>query len=320
MMANQIAENRFGFRVDKKISEVLQSDEFHISAEVIPPRNGAEQEKILDQIDKLVGAGAEFLSVTKGAGGSLRGGSLPIAQAVKEKFSRPCIAHFTCRDLSVQEVENQLMDHHYFGVRNILALRGDPPQDQPDWNPHNQSYQYAYQLIEQIVRLNQGEFLKRPGGLNPEDREATDFCIGAAAYPEHPDPTERFDFFNLKVQAGAEYGITQMIFDVEKYADFLELCAKNNINLPILPGTLILKSKKQAMGISNRFGVSINAKLLEKLPEKRPEGEIDYALDIFFEYVEDLKKAGAPGVHLFVLSDTKGCSSAIERMSSELKR
>jgi methylenetetrahydrofolate reductase (NADPH) len=116
------------YEPDKKIIDIIGRGKTTVSAEVIPPRNGAHQLTVLQQIDKLIASGAEFLSVTKGAGGSLRGGSLPIAQTIKEKFNRPCIAHFTCRDLTPEEVENQLIDHHYFGIRNILALRGDPPQ------------------------------------------------------------------------------------------------------------------------------------------------------------------------------------------------
>src|SRR6185312_2572695 len=122
------------FRSDIKLTDFLKQNGFTSSAEVIPPRNGSEQQKILQQVQTLIGAGAQFLAVTKGAGGSLRGGSLPIAQVIKEQYGVPAIAHFTCRDLSAHEVENQLIDHHYFGIRNILALRGDPPNG-PDGLP-----------------------------------------------------------------------------------------------------------------------------------------------------------------------------------------
>src|SRR3954470_20912017 len=136
----------FPFKPDQKLTEVLAQGWFTLSAEVIPPRNGSEQRKVLEQVQALIGAGAQFLAVTKGAGGSLRGGSLPIAQAVKEQFGVPCVAHFTCRDLTSAEVENQLMDHHYFGIRNILALRGDPPDGQAEYLPREGGHLYAYQL------------------------------------------------------------------------------------------------------------------------------------------------------------------------------
>src|SRR4051812_18977324 len=186
------------FRCDQKLTKVLSSQKFTLSAEVIPPRNGSEQGKVLEQIERLVQAGAQFLAVTKGAGGSLRGGSLPIAQTIKERYSLPCIAHFTCRDLSPEEVENQLIDHHFFGIRNILALRGDPPQGIKDWVPRDGSYPYAYQLTEQIRALNEGRYLERKG-FAVDGRERTDFCIGVACYPDHPNETERISFFKRKV-------------------------------------------------------------------------------------------------------------------------
>src|SRR6478752_2447063 len=98
--------NAFPFKADQKLTDVLANCPFTYSAEVIPPRNGSEQGKVLAQIEALVEAGAQFLAVTKGAGGSLRGGSLPIAQVIKEQFGVPAIAHFTCRDLTANDVEN----------------------------------------------------------------------------------------------------------------------------------------------------------------------------------------------------------------------
>jgi methylenetetrahydrofolate reductase (NADPH) len=305
--------NAFGFRADQKITEVIGQGSFTYSAEVIPPRNGTEQRKVLEQIHALTQAGAHFLSVTKGAGGSLRGGSLPISQLVKENFQVPCIAHFTCRDITAEEVENQLMDHHYFGIRNILALRGDPPMGRPDWTPRDGAYPFAYQLIEQIQKLNDGQYLSRSNGPKADDQVKTDFCIGAAAYPEHPDEKERLDFFRLKTQAGACYGITQMIFDPEVYARFLDLCEKNQIDIPILAGTRILKNKEQAKRMEERFQCSISQDLFNALPNDKAQEDHHQIQEIFHDYVEKLKSYGAPGIHLFVLSDTESACQFFKR-------
>jgi methylenetetrahydrofolate reductase (NADPH) len=303
--------NAFGFRPDTKLVDVLKQGPFTLSAEVIPPRNGAEQEKILSQIQTLIGSGAQFLAVTKGAGGSLRGGSLPIAQIIKERFNRPCIAHFTCRDLTPAEVENQLMDHHYFGIRNILALRGDPPDGQPEWRPREGGYHYAHQLIEQIRRLNGGEYLVRQGGPATGAQEATDFCIGAAAYPEHPDEEQRWRYFKAKIDAGAEYGITDMLFDPDAYARFRDLCESHGVKAPILPGTRVLKSRPQAEKMMTKFRVAVPKETLERLPEA--DG-LEQGLEAFMRLVERLKSLGAPGIHLFVISDTAGATAALERL------
>ncbi len=294
------------FRPDTKITDVFSRGKFTLSAEIIPPRNGAEQSQVIGQVQSLIDAGTEFLSVTKGAGGSLRGGSLPIAQVVKEQLGKPCIAHFTCRDLVPEEVENQLMDHHYFGIRNILALRGDPPDGQPEWRPREGGYSYAYELIRQIRALNSGQFLPRKGGgPSIESPVKTDFCIGAAVYPEHPDPTERVDFFRLKVESGAEFGITDMLFDAEAYARFLDACGAAGLQkIPVLPGTRILKSQSQANKMMSKFRVQVPAEILKRLPEENGPDSLDRGVEQFLLLIERLKRYGAPGIHLYVISDT----------------
>lgn len=289
-------------RLDFKITDLLKEGRFTLSAEVMPPRNGASAALILQDVNRLKNAGAQFIAVTKGAGGSLRGGSLPIAQMIKENLQTPCIAHFTCRDLQPEEVENQLMDHHYFGIRNILALRGDPPQGAAEWKARDGSYNYAYQLVEQIKNLNEGRYLERQG-FTSAPREHTDFCIGVAAYPDHPDAVERTEFFRRKIEAGAEFAITQILFDEDSYARFLDESARAGIHVPVLPGTRLLRSQAQAQRMAARFGVPVSAKLLSQLPPTDAEASDERTLEVFKDFTEELKKRGAPGLHIFVLQD-----------------
>lgn len=294
----------FGYTVDRRITDVLRENEFTVSAEIVPPRNGEEQAQTIKKLEKIMESGLHFLSVTKGAGGSLRGGSLPIAQAIKDHFSKPCIAHFTCRDLVPQEIESHLIDHHYFGIRNILALRGDPPMGVDDWKPREGGYSYAYELIKQIRGLNGGTFLKRQG-FEIDAKEKTDFCIGAAVYPEHPDPKERVEFTRLKFAEGAEYGITQMLFDPDAYGRIKEDLQKIGIDAPILPGIRILKSQQQADVMESRFACRVPDWYRQALPaEKTTPLNYDQLLEPFYKLVEKLREYGAPGVHVFVLADT----------------
>jgi methylenetetrahydrofolate reductase (NADPH) len=299
---------------DVKITELLENFHFTLSAEIMPPRNGANPAVIMDEIRRLTGAGADFLAVTKGAGGSLRGGSLPIAQIIKEGFATPAIAHFTCRDLLPEEVENQLMDHHYFGIRNILALRGDPPQGTTEWLAREGSYDYAYQLVEQIRSLNSGQYLnrsndaKRAGAASGsegarDEREKTDFCIGVAAYPDHPIESERIEFYRRKIEAGADFAITQMLFDVDSYARFLDDSAKAGLMKPVLPGTRLLRSQPQALRMANRFGVKISDRLLKQLPASESEASDQRTIEVFMRFTDELRTKGAPGIHIFVLTD-----------------
>lgn len=289
---------------DIRITDLINSSKFTRSAEIVPPRNGVSMQVIFDQIQALVTAGAEFLAVTKGAGGALRGGSLPIAQMIKERFHVPCIAHFTCRDLLPEEVESSLVDHHFFGIRNILALRGDPPVGVTDWVTREGSYPYAHLLIKQIRALNEGRYLERPG-FKVQEREATDFSIGAACYPDEPDFEKRIGHLRAKVEAGAEYAITQMMFDVDSYARYLDECAANGIHIPILPGVRIARSRPQAERIAKRFNIPAPESLLARLPVDDKVPSNDEALAAFVEMTEQFRQAGAPGIHLFVLSDTE---------------
>lgn len=294
-----------GYAIDRKITDVLSEKAFTISAEIIPPRNGESQQEVFTKLKMIIDAGVDFLSVTKGAGGSLRGGSLPIAQTIKDTFKKTSIAHFTCRDLVPTEVENLLMDHHYFGIRNILALRGDPPMGELNWTPREGGYSYAYQLVEQIVALNEGQFLER-ANYKVDSRERTDFSIGVALYPEHPEVKERAQFAKAKFDAGAHYGMTQMIFDVDKYKSMMDMLGGLGIFKPVLPGVRILKSKKQARVMTERFGCSVPSWYLNALPDELDKNiPEDILVEPFLRLIEQFKNAGAPGVHLFILSDTQ---------------
>ncbi len=304
-------------RQDRKITEILSQENFTLSAEIVPPRNGTSSAQIRAQLERLVNAGTQFMSVTKGAGGSLRGGSLPIVQTIKEALGMPCIAHFTSRDLLPEEVENQLIDHHLFGIRNILALRGDPPQGIEGWVPREGSYPYAYQLVEQIQALNSGQYLERKG-FKTEGREHTDFCVGVACYPDHPVDSERIEFFKRKIDAGAEYAISQMLFDADSYSRFLDECEKNQCAVPILPGTRLLKSRAQAEKMSKRFEIPVPEWYKAMLPETDAEATPERTLEAFFKFTDLLKTRGAPGIHIFVLSDTELANEAFRQLATSI--
>lgn len=298
------------FREDIKVTEIIGSGKFTISVEVIPPRNGTPYSQTLESLKKLTEAGTDFISVTKGAGGSLRGGSLPIAQAIKDHFNTPAISHFTCRDLSIEEVENLLIDHHHFGIRNILALRGDPPVGTPEWISKEGSWSYAYQLIEQITKLNRGEYLTRKG-FDKTPTLKTSFCIGAAAYPDETSFEKRSQYFAKKIQAGAEYGITQMLFSADSYTNFIGELKQLNVNTPILPGTRLLKSKNHALRMKDRFQVNLDSQLLNLLPDIEDES---LGKNSLIQFCDQLKDAGAPGVHLFVMNDIDACCQVIQQL------
>ncbi|MBI3543614.1 MAG: methylenetetrahydrofolate reductase [Deltaproteobacteria bacterium] len=313
------------------IVELLKAKALTRSAEIIPPRNGSETDVILRQIERLKQVPVDFISVTKGAGGSLRGGTLPIAQLIKSRFDITALAHFTCRDYTIEEIENTLMDHHYFGVHNILALRGDPPEGKPDhFKPAPNRHSYAYQLVDQIRHLNGGEYIVREGfdkpaasgeASNPNLRKGspTSFCIGVAAHPEQEPHDEAVEYFARKVENGAQFAITQMLFSAEPYARFLESCAKRGIHAPVLPGLRIVTQLATAERMTKKkeFGIKIPQAFMDKLASATSKED---GKKIGFEYTlklcEQLVAAGAPGIHVFVMNDENSAAELLLSLKS----
>ena len=301
---------------DRPITELLK-ERFTLSVEIVPPRNGSSPQQIYAQIETFAASGADFMAVTKGAGGSLRGGTLPIAQVIKDQFGLPCMAHFTCRDLLPEDVENQLVDHHFLGVRNILALRGDPPIGVTAGSAlesREGSHLYAHQLVDQIANLNRGKYLCRPR-LATVHCESTSFCIGVACYPDQPDRISRVEHLKMKVDAGAEFAVSQMLLGSESYERFLEECAKAQISIPILPGTCVFRSQEQVQKLSLKFGLHFEQSKIAKLPKSDLDAQNcpELVVENFVHNVDSYRRSGAPGLHAFLIgSENQMASQALE--------
>ncbi|MCS6984363.1 MAG: methylenetetrahydrofolate reductase [Leptospiraceae bacterium] len=293
------------------VLEILDRESFTVSAEIIPPRNGADITEIFQQINELHEAGFHFISVTHGAGGSLRGGTLPIAHYAQTKQNMTAIAHLTCRGFSREDLENILIDHFYFGIRNILALRGDPPTgSEGTFEPHPRGYRFAYELIAQIRNMNEGRYLVRPHFDPPGEYRPglpTNFCIGAASYPEDPEP-QRLEYLVKKKEAGAEFSITQMVFDLRVLEDFYARVTELwGHSFPILPGIRIPTSLTQLERLEKKFGVSIPRDLRQSMANAENKGAQamhrvgeDWAV----EFVEACRKMGIKGIHMFIMGNT----------------
>jgi methylenetetrahydrofolate reductase (NADH) len=148
---------------------------------------------------------------------------------------------------------------------------------------------------------------RRAGGPPVARQEATDFSIGVAVYPEHPNPDEQLGFFRRKLDAGAEFAITQMMFDADAYGRFLDRCERHGLDVPVLPGTRILRSHAQARRTAAKFGVSVPPALRDRLGSLDDPRATERALELFARLVERLRAYGAPGVHLFVTDTATAC-------------
>ncbi|SKC40866.1 methylenetetrahydrofolate reductase [NAD(P)H] [Maledivibacter halophilus] len=263
-----------------------------ISFEIFPPKKDYPVDTIYSTIDALKDLRPDFISVTYGAGGSTKDTTVEIASHIRNKHRLSSLAHLTCLTSTKDEIQNTLNSLKKKGVRNILALRGDYPQEEGwDYKGPNH-YKYARDLISQI---------KKNG----------DFSIGAACYPEKHLECQSLekDLLNLKekVDAGTDFLITQLFFDNEIFYDFKEKTAKLGIDIPILAGILPVLSKKQIEKITSLTGCSLPKKFLRILdryeyePQALKEAGIAYAI----EQIIDLLSWGVDGVHIYTMNRPK---------------
>lgn len=302
----------------KKITEILREKDFFLSAEIFPLKNGEPQENILKIIEELVKLGVDFISVTRGAGGSMRGGTVPICYVISERYHTNVLAHFRCREHTKKDVENLLVDHQYFGISNILALLGDPlpgePANELDPKIHNR---YACELVAQISELNMGHYLPYGDQLVPRKGVKTDFCIGVACYPEAKDMEKEIYVLSEKVKSGASYAITQMFFKAEAYKNYIKNIRAKGIEIPIIPGIRPVINFKQLKASKEMFGANVPIDFMEKV-EALPQDEArEECIKFTLKLCSELKECGAPGIHLFILNDIKTAKKIICRLRWE---
>jgi methylenetetrahydrofolate reductase (NADPH) len=292
-----------------KITDIINKKKFTVSVEIVPPRNGNDIGITFDKIAHLKGY-INFISVTKGAGGSLRGGTLPLSYFIQEKLGISTIEHYVCRERTIADIENDLWDMHLFGVQNILALRGDKPaKSHEHWKG---AYKYAYLLIKQIESMNSGKYLPRKN-IDTKYHKGikTDFCVFVAGHPEDPIEEEIWHM-KKKVKAGANGIITQMIFSYDKFHDYKQSLRKAGIKIPIIPGIRPIKSLDEILSIEKFFKLKIPLNLKQGI---KNYGE-KFASDYFVDLIKKIRKDHGTGVHLFMFNDIDSVPKFIHEISS----
>jgi methylenetetrahydrofolate reductase (NADPH) len=300
----------------RKIIDVLAEKDLTLSVEIFPPRNGRDPRVILDKIARLSSLGLDFISITKGALGSHRGGTVAIGYMVGDKYGVNPLVHFRCRDLSRQEVENSLVDHLYFGIKNILAVMGDPLKGEADSLPDPATHhRYASGLVEQLARHNRGEYLALPGDAEGKERTgfATDFCIGVALYPEAEDMDKEVMIAGEKAKAGAHFGITQMFFDADSYPAYVARLRDAGVDIPVIPGVRPVLTPKNVRDAERVFGIRVPQTLKDGIEAAGSDDEEARRAcrDFTVEHCVKLVKSGAPGLHFFILNDVDMAAEVI---------
>jgi methylenetetrahydrofolate reductase (NADPH) len=311
----------------KVIDWLNQNRKLLFSLEITPPDRGRSVDDILAVVESLMPFDPQFINVTyhqphvvyEEKDGVItrrprrkKPGTVGICSAIKNRFRVEPVPHLICGGFSRFETEDALIDLHFLGIENILALRGDPPPGQARFIPEKDGHLFACQLVEQIAQLNRGRYIDEL-----DDPFPTNFCIGVAAYPEKhfesPNLEKDLQYLKNKVDMGAEYIITQMFFDFRQFKNFVEKARSIGIRVPIIPGLKPLVSKKQIETIPSSFHVNIPAELVGLIEEARTR-EQAFASGVRFlaRLVEQLIAYGVPGIHVFTMGQGRAAKALLE--------
>jgi methylenetetrahydrofolate reductase (NADPH) len=315
-----------------KITEHLKSAKDTLfSIEILPPLKGKSIQSIFDGIDPLMEFKPAFVDVTyhreeyiykKRDGGYLekvsirkRPGTVGICAAIMNKYDVEAVPHIICGGFTREETENALIDLQFLGIDNVLALRGDSIKTESQFVPEPGGHDYAIDLVKQIRDMNNGVYLDD----EMKDASPTNFCMGIAGYPEKhfeaPNLYSDMKWLKAKVDAGADYIVTQMFFDNKKYFEFVELCRKNGINVPVIPGLKILSSRSQLIALPKVFHIDLPQDLFVELEKCKDDKAVkEVGIKWCIEQSKELKKAGVPCLHYY----TMGTSDSTKRVAKEV--
>jgi methylenetetrahydrofolate reductase (NADPH) len=315
-----------------KVTECLQNANGPIiSLEILPPAKGKSIESIYSHLDPLMEFKPSFVNVTyhraeqvmkKRPDGSFeqieirkRPGTVSICAAIMNKYKVEAVPHLICGGFNKEETENALIDLNFLGVKNVLALRGDAAANEKFFTPHKDGHRHAEDLIKQVIDLNKGKYLEE----EIMDGVKTDFCIGVAGYPEKhfESPNDEVDIYYLKrkVDAGADYIVTQMFFNNKHYYNFIERCRAAGIHVPILTGLKPLTNKKQMTGVPRIFSVEVPQELYnEMMKSTAPDAGDKIGEEWLYAQCKDLLANNAPVLHFYTLGKPMVVYNVLKRL------
>jgi methylenetetrahydrofolate reductase (NADPH) len=302
----------------KVIDHINQAKDTLISFEVLPPLKGKGIDALYRHLDPLMAFKPSFINVTyhrsehvfkKKADGSFekvvvrkRPGTESICAAIMNKYNVDTVPHLICGGFSVNETEDALINLHYLGIDNVLVLRGDAAKNESAFEPEPGGHKYAVDLLKQVVSLNDGIYLEE----DLKDTHKTKFCIGVAGYPEKhfeaPNMDTDLNHLKKKVDAGADYIITQMFFDNAKYHAFVKSCREHGITVPIIPGLKPIYSKKQLTVLPKTFHIDLPTDLSNEVLRCKTDLDVEkVGKEWLLMQSRELKKSGVPVLHYYTL-------------------
>jgi len=284
-----------------KITEILEKRKPIFSCEFFPPKTEEGTVQLYETVRELKELGPGYVSVTYGAGGSTRGKTIEIVQKIKNELKIEAMAHLTCVGHSREELKDILDQIERAGIDNVIALRGDPPKGELEFKPHPDGFKNAIELVE---------FIKKN----------YNFRAAVAGYPEGhvetPDKKTDWDRLHQKVQAGADFMITQLFFNNVDFMVFEKDMRARGISIPIIPGIMPITNFSQIVRFTKMCGAKIPEKMTQDLSkiEQDPEAVQNYGARSAITQCAELLKGGAPGIHFYTLNKSKSTRTIIESL------
>ncbi|GAB3202980.1 methylenetetrahydrofolate reductase (NADPH) [Pontibacter aydingkolensis] len=299
--------------------------------EILPPLKGENMKTLFNHIDPLMEFKPPFIDVTyhreeyvykKRENGLLekittrkRPGTVGICAAIQNNYKVDTVPHLICGGFNREETENALIDLHFLGIDNVLVLRGDCVKSEQRFVPEAGGHHYASQLIEQVVAMNNGCYLDDEQVTN----SCTDFCIGVAGYPEKhfeaPNLKSDLRWLKKKVELGADYIVTQMFFDNQKYFDFVNQCRAEGITVPIIPGLKPMTTKTQLTLLPSLFHIEIPCDLadaIEGCSDNKAAAQV--GVEWAIKQSKELMEFGVPCLHYYSMGKSESVRKVAEAL------
>ncbi len=316
-----------------KITEHIERAEKTLfSFEILPPLKGQSIQSLFNGIEPLMEFKPAFIDVTyhreeyiyKNMGNGLlrkqavrkRPGTVGICSAIMNRYHVDAVPHIICGGFTTEETEDALIDLNFLGVENVLALRGDAIKSEPTFIPEPGGHHYSTDLIGQLIDMNHGKYLDD----SLQHPAPTDFCIGVAAYPEKhfeaPNLTEDLKYLKKKIDLGADYIVTQMFFDNQKFFDFVKTCREMDINVPIIPGLKPLVSAKQLTVLPRIFHIDLPEDLVSEVEKHADDKEAvrQIGVEWCLQQSKELIEFGVPSLHYYSMSR----STSVQKIAAEI--
>ena len=313
-----------------KVTEHLEkAKKTLISFEIIPPRRGGDIQSLLKLVDDLAQYNPPFIDITSHAAEVIyeetpegikrktkrkRPGTLGICALIQKKYNIDAVPHILCRGFTREETEDFLIDLQYLEIKNVLAVQGDDSgykKPVPDGRTTNK---YASDLVRQVKEMNEGHYLED----NLLDAKPSNFCIGVGGYPEKHFSAPNLDtdiyYLKKKIEAGAEYIVTQMFFDNRVYFDFVKRCRAEGIDVPIIPGLKIITRKSNITSLPRTFHIDLPVELSRQILDASADDVAEIGIEWTLKQARELMEHNVPSIHFYVMQNTTPINTLLDRL------